>query len=177
MSTDVYVEDTIAYIAGRRWGDNETPTGLYVLNVADPTNPEVLGYHHGSGRPQRIAVKRPYVFTAEKRYMGIYDCSEILAIPEPEEIPTPVYYFLLSSFPNPFNSRTTVNFSLPEDGLVKLSVFDLLGREIRILQNEKILSAGDYTCSFNADDLATGRYFLTINADGVLQTIPISLVK
>lgn len=65
---------------------------------------------------------------------------------------------LLQNYPNPFNPVTTISYSLPEASMVKLSVFDILGREVALLvDGEK--NAGSYKVQFNAQRLSSGTYF------------------
>ncbi|MEK7671010.1 MAG: T9SS type A sorting domain-containing protein, partial [Bacteroidota bacterium] len=78
--------------------------------------------------------------------------------------------------PNPFNPTTTIRYDLPSAGLVSLEVFDILGREVRTLVNEK-LQAGSYERTFDASGLASGVYFYRLNAGPFLQTRKFILAK
>jgi hypothetical protein len=66
-------------------------------------------------------------------------------------------FTLAQNYPNPFNPSTSIRFSLPSNGPVKLKVFNLLGKEIATIF-EGNLEAGTHTMSFNADQLASGIY-------------------
>ncbi len=68
---------------------------------------------------------------------------------------------LYANYPNPFNPTTTINYQLPEDGLVTLKVYDVLGKEIATLVNEN-KSAGYYQINFDASRLTSGVYIYTI---------------
>jgi len=74
----------------------------------------------------------------------------------------PIEYSLKQNYPNPFNPTTAIKFSLPENGLVKLSVYNSLGEEVAILLN-KYFMAGQYEQDFNAADLPTGIYIYRIS--------------
>lgn len=67
------------------------------------------------------------------------------------------------NYPNPFNPSTIINYEMPFDGLVKLVVFDNLGREVKTLVNGNV-NAGYYKTEFNATGLPSGVYFYRINA-------------
>jgi hypothetical protein len=86
----------------------------------------------------------------------------------------PVEMKLEQNYPNPFNPSTTIRFSLPagESGVsgtgsrsVKLSVYDLLGREVAVLVNDS-RPAGEYSVLFNGHGLSSGAYFYRLQADG-----------
>ncbi|MBU1098091.1 MAG: T9SS type A sorting domain-containing protein [Bacteroidetes bacterium] len=77
----------------------------------------------------------------------------------------PDNYILYQNYPNPFNPSTTITYSLPVGGYIELKIFDILGREIAILENgEK--AAGTYTITFNTKDfqsyIPSGVYFYTL---------------
>ena len=70
----------------------------------------------------------------------------------------PTRYSLQQNYPNPFNPTTTIEFELPKNAMVVLKVYDLLGREVRTLVDEKV-EAGFHTAKFDASRLASGIYF------------------
>lgn len=72
-------------------------------------------------------------------------------------------YKLYQNHPNPFNPSTLISYQLPASSLVVLKVFDVLGREIETLVNER-QGAGEHSVQFNAFDLASGLYFYRIEA-------------
>jgi hypothetical protein len=74
-------------------------------------------------------------------------------------------YVLSQNYPNPFNPVTTINYELPNKGIVTIKVYDMLGRELRTLVNE-MKTAGYHEIQFNAADLASGAYFYRMTAGG-----------
>lgn len=89
--------------------------------------------------------------------------------------------FSIGSYPNPFNPSATIKYQLPADGVVKLSVFDVLGRQVEVLVNET-KPAGFYTASFNASQLPSGIYFARLSVSSnegkqFVQTIKMQLTK
>ncbi|MCX6174060.1 MAG: T9SS type A sorting domain-containing protein [Ignavibacteriales bacterium] len=68
---------------------------------------------------------------------------------------------LSQNYPNPFNPTTTIKYDIPKTGFVTISVYDILGREIKILVNEE-KNPGHYEIIFNARELSSGIYFYTI---------------
>jgi hypothetical protein len=67
----------------------------------------------------------------------------------------------LRNYPNPFNPKTIVHFHLPVDSKVKLGVYDVLGREVAVLLDER-KTAGVYTVSFDGTGHSSGAYFCRV---------------
>jgi hypothetical protein len=85
-------------------------------------------------------------------------------------------FSLEQNYPNPFNPTTTIKYQIPEDGLVTLKVFDVLGVEVRSLVNEQ-KTAGKYEMNINASDLASGIYFYTLTAGNFISSKKMILLK
>ncbi len=82
----------------------------------------------------------------------------------------------LSCYPNPFNSSTILEYSIPRSSAVKLSVYDLLGREIAVLfEGEQ--NAGEHTVVWNASAVPSGIYFYRIETPGFVDTRKMILIK
>jgi hypothetical protein len=102
----------------------------------------------------------------------LYECNfETSCVVSVEEIHSgniPEEYYLSQNYPNPFNPITTIEFAIPEESLVSLKIFDLLGNEVTTLVNEE-LAAGKYEIEFstkggsasgsNDYSLTSGVYF------------------
>ncbi|XWN37759.1 MAG: T9SS type A sorting domain-containing protein [Balneola sp.] len=93
---------------------------------------------------------------------------------ETPEIPNTVS--LKQNYPNPFNPTTTIEFELDKSTFTKLTVYDVLGRKVQELVNE-IRPAGTNIIKFNATNLASGVYLYRLEADGVVQTKRLMLIK
>ncbi|MBK7253844.1 MAG: T9SS type A sorting domain-containing protein [Ignavibacteria bacterium] len=83
---------------------------------------------------------------------------------------------LEQNYPNPFNPVTNLEFGISELGFVSLKVYDLLGKEVSVLVNEK-LSPGIYKSTFNGSNFASGVYFYKLEADNFVQTKRMVLLK
>ncbi|HOP51053.1 MAG TPA: phosphodiester glycosidase family protein [Ignavibacteriales bacterium] len=79
-------------------------------------------------------------------------------------------------YPNPFNPTTTIQFNIPERTNVKLTVYDMLGREIQTLINNA-LSSGFYNLNFNGSNLPSGIYFTRLEAGKFISVKKILLIK
>ena len=75
----------------------------------------------------------------------------------PSEVPNAI--LLNPAYPNPFNNVTRINFALPEESYLYLSVVDLNGREVHQILNHQ-MNAGYHTFSFNGTDLSSGIYYI-----------------
>jgi photosystem II stability/assembly factor-like uncharacterized protein len=78
----------------------------------------------------------------------------------------PKEYKLYQNFPNPFNPMTKIKFDVPKSSLVTLKVYDILGKEVSTLVNDK-LTANTYLVDFNATGLNSGVYFYQLKIDNV----------
>ncbi len=74
-------------------------------------------------------------------------------------------FSLAQNYPNPFNPTTTIRYSLASEGKVSLKVFDILGRELTTLVNER-QTAGEQAVSFDAAGLSSGIYYYRLQAGG-----------
>ncbi len=89
----------------------------------------------------------------------------------------PVSSFKLEqNYPNPFNPVTNINFELPSTGLIKLSIYNLLGEEIRILNNG-VMVEGMHSIKFDATDLNSGVYFYKLESNGYCQSLKMVVIK
>ncbi|MCH7972520.1 MAG: T9SS type A sorting domain-containing protein [Bacteroidetes bacterium] len=109
-----------------------------------------------SPKPEEL---EPVIITSVKEIAGI-----------------PNVYSLEQNYPNPFNPATLIRFSIPEQGLVTLKVFNLLGEEIATLLNSE-LTNGTYEVDFNGANYSSGIYFYTIKANNYFATKKMILLK
>lgn len=77
----------------------------------------------------------------------------------------PAHYRLDQNYPNPFNPTSTISYSIPEDGFVRLEVFDISGKRVAALVDEP-QPAGDYVAAWNAGDLPSGVYLYRLQVNG-----------
>jgi len=88
----------------------------------------------------------------------------------------PGNYALSQNYPNPFNPVTVIKYSIPKMELVKLVVYDVLGKEIATLVNE-VKGAGEYRVDFNASSFTNGVYFYKLTTGNFSQTKKMILIK
>ncbi len=114
-----------------------------------------------------------HIFTSSK--LPVPDTAVVTGIND-ERSAEVKSYKLDQNFPNPFNPSTTINYQISNAGLVKLKVFDILGREVATLVN-KYESAGKYSATLNGSQLSSGIYFYKIQADNFTSIKKMILLK
>jgi hypothetical protein len=110
--------------------------------------------------------------TTTSQYIGV--SSKITGIAELNNIPAE--YNLFQNYPNPFNPATLIQFDIPKDSYVKLSVFNILGQEIQVLVNRH-MSTGSYKINFDASKLNSGVYFYRIEANSFISVRKMLIAK
>ncbi len=103
-----------------------------------------------------------------------------------QEAGTPTQFSLSQNYPNPFNPTTQIRFALPRSVFTRLTIFDLLGREVRTLVSAR-LGPGYYEVNFSAEGgsasggdasrLGSGVYFYRIEAGSFVETKKLLLLK
>ena len=143
---------------------------------------EKIGFVTGSGNSNS---SKDYSFSDDNNATGkyLYRLKQIdndgsyKYSPEVEvEIGTPTQFSLSQNYPNPFNPSTSINYQLPVSGNVTLKVFDVLGKEVAVLVNER-KEAGTYVVEFSVTNLASGTYFYRLRAGGFVQIKKMTILK
>ncbi len=114
------------------------------------------------------------VFTGVKQLIDVsYLRANPSAIP-PMIIPMenivpqiPTAYELYQNYPNPFNPSTTIQFDLPEEAMVTMKIYNLLGQEVATLLDHQMMDYGVQEVEFDASALPSGVYFYRLIANGV----------
>jgi hypothetical protein len=88
----------------------------------------------------------------------------------------PLQYFLSQNYPNPFNPSTTIPYSIPIAGRVKISIYDVLGNTISTLIDEN-KPAGEYWIYWNSDNQSSGTYFYRIQSGRFSDTKKMILMR
>jgi aminopeptidase N len=88
----------------------------------------------------------------------------------------PEKFELLQNYPNPFNPVTNIGYDIPKSTNVKITVFDVSGKEVSVVVNE-FKQAGRYSTSFNSLKLASGVYFYKIQAGDFTAVKKMTLIK
>lgn len=129
------------------------------------------------------------VFSAGETIVGEFGNESmslaVVSIPDLSLIPTsnelkedlPKEFGLSQNYPNPFNPSTTISYALPKASEVSIDVFDILGKRVASLVNQR-KTAGNHTVQFQASNLSSGVYFYTLRVGGrVLKSKRMLLIK
>ena len=111
-----------------------------------------------------LAIKEPNIWALRDFFGNAYlrPLSNITDV-EDENNLTQAEFNLEQNFPNPYNSQTTISYSIPNSSSVQIQIFDVLGREVSTLLNEE-KAAGNYKINFNAGELTSGVYLYRLQA-------------
>lgn len=127
--------------------------------------------------------KKEYVFVNYKTSFSVWPGDAYVWVIEADkatgvedEVIMPETNYLAQNFPNPFNPSTTINFNVQKSENVKLTVYDMLGREVATLVNGN-LTAGQHSYSFDASKLSSGMYMYQLTIGTWQQTKKMMLVK
>jgi flagellar hook assembly protein FlgD len=82
----------------------------------------------------------------------------------------------MQNYPNPFNPSTTIRFSVPVTGNVKVTVYDMLGQEIETLTNKEH-PAGEHEIQWAPKNISSGMYIFRLEAGSFVQSKKMTLVK
>ena len=88
----------------------------------------------------------------------------------------PVDFSLYQNYPNPFNPETNIKFNISESGLTILKIYDMTGKQVASLMNEKLIQ-GSYVVKFNAGNLASGVYYYELTSENFKQIKKMILIK
>ncbi len=85
---------------------------------------------------------------------------------EGNNVNLPGSFSLVKNYPNPFNPKTRIVFNVPRTANVKITIYDVAGREVRTILNEQRFAALEDFVDFDASNFASGVYFYSMQADG-----------
>ncbi len=126
-------------------------------------------------------------YTSQSKYItagntrGDFNINFNLDVYRGESVTSPVNsvvdnFTLNQNYPNPFNPSTNINFTIPTTGIVKLTVFNSLGKEVSKLVND-LMEPGSYSVQFNAQNLSSGIYYYTLQIGNNTITKKMNLIK
>jgi len=104
-----------------------------------------------------------------------YSVSNLVSVKNNEQN-LPKSFLLNQNYPNPFNPTSIIRFQIKDSRLVILKVYDIIGKEVETLVNEK-KSPGTYEVTFDGSRLSSGIYFYTLTAGDFKETKKLVLLK
>jgi len=143
---------------------------------------ERIGFIEGSGTTTE---ENSYSFADENLSSGIYqyrlkqidydgsfEFSDIVEV----EIISPIEFSLKQNYPNPFNPTTTIQYSIPESGNVKLIVYNSLGEQVATIVND-FKESGNHQVEFDATRLSSGIYYYSLQINSFVETKKMVIMK
>ena len=154
---------------------NEGLLGILMsLGGVQVENIQILPVPEYKGLKDYIRKIRVLFYTPEGR---IRECISGDEAEKTIESEVPDYkYELKENYPNPFNPSTTINYELAVSGFTTLKIYDILGKEVVTLINEK-QEAGLHSVQWNASNYPSGVYFYTLQSDNYVKTNRMILTK
>jgi len=149
------------------------------ITVGDSSSKCKLTMNSGLYRNSTFTIRIWMVFDKDSVGFSTLDArGKLVVISNVNRIGTevPGSYSLGQNYPNPFNAKTVVRFSLSVVSDVVLKVYDVMGREVETLVNER-LQAGTYETMFNGSELSSGIYFYQLIAGDYRETKKLMLLK
>ncbi|MCH8032926.1 MAG: T9SS type A sorting domain-containing protein, partial [Bacteroidetes bacterium] len=149
-------------------------TGPFELEKDKPVT--IIGAYvlgRGTDALNSISVARGNVRRAIEEYNNNFSS---LAYDPGDPIFPVTDYVLYQNYPNPFNPATTIRYEIPQDGLVAIKIYDILGQEVKTILNE-FKKADRYEIEFNAAGLASGVYIYRIKVNEFITSKKMILIK
>jgi hypothetical protein len=129
-----------------------------------------------SGPVTSVVADETRVYAGTQDGVWVRPLSEVFSSVRASSGQLPAAFELCLNFPNPFNPSTRIRCALPSSSGVRLSVHDILDREVSVLVNER-KNAGSYEMRFDGGRLSTGVYFHRLQAGDFSQTKRLLLLK
>lgn len=187
-SMNVFMYTGTYYNSDTTFWVNMTNGEIDTLFVTDPNDPAVddpviipsfASRNIASGDSTTYYVAISFGLNYQKMLYGMALAQqkyELLTAVTPEGNTVPKGYMLEQNYPNPFNPTTKITYQLPEASNIKLTVYNMLGKEITTLVNGQ-QTAGRHVVDFNAAGLPSGVYFYTINSGSFFEAREMMLIK
>ncbi len=125
-----------------------------------------------------ISVPGTYSYRCNYHYLygmlGAINVGVTSIKPVSNEVPDK--FNLYQNYPNPFNPTTTINFDISKNAVVKLTIFDITGRDVATLVKQE-LQPGRYSVEWNAANFSSGLYFYKLEVPGYSITKKLMIIK
>jgi hypothetical protein len=153
---------------------NLISTGPFKLEKDKPQE-IIIAYVMGRGSDyfNSITVARENVIRAIEEYESNF--ASMTYTPPPPANPV-TDYVLYHNYPNPFNPTTTIRYEIPQDGMVTIKIYDILGQEVTTILNE-FKKADRYEVKFNSFGLASGVYIYRMKVNDFIQSKKMLLLR
>jgi len=163
-------DDGIFTYVGKVWD------GLVAVDITDPANPEIIAEYNTPGGVLNVKSDGNIVVAADyNNGTSYFPVPDIQSVRNSTRILLPEQ-LSLSVFPNPFNYSTSISFSLSNPGYSDIRIFQSNGSEINVLESGWF-GAGSYLFNWNAGNLPSGVYYISVRNKRKVITQGISLIR
>jgi glucose/arabinose dehydrogenase len=146
------------------------------INLMNPADSSVTNFATGISSPVDLQIgpdgKLYYLARGNGGIVGVVNYSTTGV----EVHTTPEGFLLAQNYPNPFNPETAISYQLSAVSKTKLSIYDMLGREVAVLVNET-KAPGKYEVRWDASGFPSGTYFYRLDAGGLTKTLRMMLIR
>jgi hypothetical protein len=155
--------------------DIQQPYYSIVASKDDPTTLEIDGYTSNNKVSFRLwDGNKEYTLNSSDQIGFEAQGTAVVAL---SGSVTPSDFAIVSAYPNPFNPSTTIEFSLPDEALVDVSIFDIRGRMISNLVSNELKASGTHSVKWDASGNSSGIYIVKIDSEGNSATQRLLLIK
>jgi hypothetical protein len=141
------------------------------------TNKAMVADYRTNGNSTTLVIVAPEsneLFTAS----GDFNVEEIIVANEDSQVTVgmPTELTLSEAYPNPFNPSTSLSVYVPADGMVSLTVYNVMGQEVATLHSGN-MAAGNHTVTWNASNMTSGLYFVRAESVSGVAVQKVMLMK
>ncbi len=158
-----------------------TSWGIDIVDVSDPTNPELVWTVTSLCESFNVAVDQNYIYLANQHGGLSILSAEGLAVEEDTDSVTASTTWLGQNYPNLFNSRTTINYNVAIQGPASLRIYNVTGQLVKALADRPHLP-GKYSVVWDGTDgngkiVANGTYFYQLKTSSISVTKQMVLLR
>ena len=163
-ATGVFVEGIYAYITvGQEYYNPAENKGVYVIDISDPANPVQMGYMQTPGYAHDVFFANGLIYVADYNNLGIYRFLHPATV-DNNFTQHPTSFILHPAYPNPFNSSTTITYTLPTLSNVSLSIYNTRGQLVDVLL-DRVMPAGRHSLVWDGNEMSAGVYLARMKVD------------
>lgn len=163
-------------LRGISFGDGYLWVGTRYVTKYEPNSGTQVNFLNLQGSAAELYFDGKFwTYDESDNTLNVYNLSTV-GVEDNAVDNVPTIFSLSQNYPNPFNPSTTILYSLPNSSYVKLSVYNSIGEEVRVLVDEE-RNAGNYNIHFDAADLTSGVYFYRLQTNSYMETKKFILVR
>jgi hypothetical protein len=164
---DISISGTLAWMSVHQ-------KGIMVVDITDPLDPYIISSLDTRASPSGVAGADSIVYVGNISNLSVYKLGYPSAVAASPTLPSS--FLMLAAFPNPFNSSTTISYTLPKAGWTVVDVMDIQGRLVERLSGGW-KAAGRYREVWGGSGVSASSYYLNLRFDNSQAIKRINLIK